>query len=165
MVSKHWIVLSMAVGIGLALIVLVPGVYVCGVVFGLWQPVTRPPGVSATARYVSRIEDGTWFDCSVNSERNVDICKAWGSDGRFLADGDFRLECEARPATKAELRPSAVNSSGGHAYAIYLFGERGAESKILVPVTNWRDTPCPQVTITYPSAPRARGTSDKPSKK
>jgi len=109
-------------------------VYVFGVAFGLWQPLTRPRSVSASARYVSSIEDGTWFDCSVDSKRNVDFCKAWDFEGHLIADGDFRLEGQDRAATNAELRPSFVISSGGHAYMIYLYGKAGSQSAVLVPV-------------------------------
>ena len=121
---------------GSLLIVAAWPVYILGVAFGLWQPLTRPQGVSASAKYVSSIEDGTWFDCSVNSTRNVNTCKAWDFEGRLLADGDFRLEGKDRAATKAELKPSAVLSNGGHAYMIYLFGKAGAQSDILVQVND-----------------------------
>ena len=124
--------------------------YILGVVFGIWQP--RPHDVTPAARYVSWIEDGAWFDCAVDSRRDVDVRKAWDSDGRLIASGHFRLECLGRAAAKAELRPSSVNSSGGHAYAIYLFGENGARSRTLVPVTSEGQNPCPQVTITYPGS-------------
>lgn len=109
-------------------------VYILGVVIGLWQPLTRPSAVPSSAHYVSSIEDGVWFDCFVEPRRNVDTCKAWDFGGRLLADGDFRLEGEDRAANSAELRPSAVISSGGHAYMIYLFGKDGAYSRVLVPV-------------------------------
>jgi hypothetical protein len=144
-----WVV---AVGAVVALIALVRPTYIFGVVFGIWQPLTKPPGVSSAARYVSWIEDGTWFDCTVDSKRNVNPCKAWDSNGRLLADGDFRLECQGRAATNAELRPASVSSGGGHAYAIYLFGKAGGRSRTLVPVDSAQQNPCPQVTITYPSS-------------
>jgi hypothetical protein len=124
--------------VGLLVIVVAWPVYILGVAFGLWQPISRPRGVSASARYVSSIEDGTWFDCSVDLARNVNICKAWGFDGSLLADGEFRLEGTDRAATKAELRPSSVVSSGGQASMIYLFGKAGAESGALVPVNGRR---------------------------
>lgn len=141
---------AVAIGVVVAMIALARPIYIFGVVFGIWQPMTRPPSVSSAARYVSWIEDGTWFDCAVDSKRDVDTCKAWDSDGRLLAAGDFRLECQGRAATKAELHPSSVSSSGGHGYAIYLFGKEGAHSRTLVPVTNEQQNPCPQATITYP---------------
>jgi hypothetical protein len=126
-------------------------VYVYGVVFGLWQPWSRPRGVSRKAHYVSRIEDGTWFDCKLDSKRDMNVCKAWDADGKLLADGDFRLECQGRAATVPELRPSSVISSHNHGYMIYLFGAKGSQSAILVPVTSIDQNPCPQVTITSPS--------------
>jgi hypothetical protein len=148
----------------IALIITARPIYIFGVVFGLWQPWNRPLGVSPAARYVSWIEDGTWFDCAVDSMRNVDTCKAWDSNGRVLADGDFRLECQGRAATNAELRPSSVDSSGGHGYAIYLFGKDGARSQTLVPVTNQQQNPCPQVEVTYPSSLGASSV-DEPARK
>jgi hypothetical protein len=138
---------AVTVGVAVFLIAVTPRIYIFGVTFGLWQPLTRPLGVSSTARYVSWIEDGTWFDCVVDSKRNVDTCRAWGSDGRLLADGDFRLECQGRAATEAELRPSSVDSSGGRGYAIYLFGEQGARSRTLLPVTSENQNPCPQTRV------------------
>ena len=143
---------AVVICIGVALIAMARPVYIFGVVFGLWQPWTRPFGVSSSARYVSWIEDGTWFDCAVDSKRNMNVCRAWDSSGRLLADGDFRLECQGRAATKAELRPSSISSSGGHCYAIYLYGKEGARSRSLVPVTSEQQNPCPQTTITYPSS-------------
>lgn len=125
-------------------------VYIVGVAFGIWQPLSRPSDVSSAARYVSWIEDGTWFDCAVDSKRNVNSCKAWDSSGQLLADGDFRVECQGRAATKAELRPSFVSSSGGHGYAIYLYGKEGARSLALLPVTSAVPAPCPNVSISYP---------------
>ena len=162
--TKRRIGWVLAAAIGVASIFFVRPVYVFGVVFGLWQPWTRPVGVSKAAHYVSWVEDGTWFDCILDSKRNVDVCRAWDGTGRLLADGDFRLECQGRAASSAELRPSSVSSSGGHAYAVYLFGEKGSKSETLVPVTSEHDNPCPHVTITYPS-PVREGTqsSDKGS--
>jgi len=149
-----WLAVAVALaGLGFA----VHPLYVEGVIFGLWQPLQRPPGVSSKAHYVSSIEDGTWFDCSVDLVKNVDTCKAWDSYGAPLADGDFRLECLGRAATAKELRPSSVSSSGGHAYAIYLFGEHGARDLTLVPVSNEHPKPCPEVTITYPKTSAASG--------
>jgi hypothetical protein len=129
---KIWAVLALILGLTIA--ATVRPIYVWGIVYGLWQPLKRPASVSKTAHYVSWIEDGNWFDCSVDRRRNVDVCKAWDADGRLLADGDFRLEGEDRAATESELRPSNVTSSEGRTYAIYLFGEQGARSKMLVPV-------------------------------
>ncbi len=159
--TKRGIGLALAGGaIGVASIFIVRPIYVFGVVFGLWQPWARPPGVSEAAHYVSRIEDGTWFDCTLDSKRNVDVCRAWDSDGRLLADGDFRLECQGRAASNAELRPSSVSSSGGHAYAVYLFGDKGSQTETLVPVTSEHDNPCPHVAITSPSTREGTPSSD-----
>jgi hypothetical protein len=162
----------MAVVTGVALATLAWPAYILGVVLGLWQPLQRPSGVSLSARYVSWIEDGTWFDCVADSRRNVDVCKAWDSNGRVLADGDYRLECQGRAAVGNELRPSSVSSSGGHGHAIYLFGQEGARTRTLVPVTNERQAPCPEVRITYPSpstsssnnGPGGEGTAGRPLK-
>ena len=155
---------TVAISLTVIALALARPIYDFGVVCGVWQPFTRPPGVSSAARYVSRFEGGAWFDCSVDARRNVDVCCAWDPNGHPLGGGDFRLECEGRAATKSELRPSDVISSSGHAYMIYLYGKDGAESKTLVPVTRDGKGGCPfQVTITYPevkarsaSAPRDR---------
>jgi hypothetical protein len=113
--------------------------YNVGIALGLWQPITRPIGVSRSARYVSLLEDATWFDCSVDLNRDVDVCKAWTPTGKLIADGEFRLEGEARAASKSELRPSRVLAKNGKAYMIYLVGQRGAFSKALVPVSSERE--------------------------
>jgi hypothetical protein len=109
-------------------------VYTLGVAFGFWQPVRRPSGVPATARYVSLIEDGTWFQCSVDAKRDLNFCRAWAQDGKLLANGYFRLQDEGRAATQSELRPSRVLRTNGRAYMIHLFGAKGAFSRALVPV-------------------------------
>src|SRR5882672_4171905 len=96
--------------IGLLLVVAAWPAYNFGVVLGFWPPLTRPRPVTASAHYVSMIEEGTWFDCSVDSKRNVDTCKAWAPDGRLIASGDFRLEGEDRAATRIELKPTLARS-------------------------------------------------------
>jgi len=81
------------------------------------------------------IETGAWFDCSVDSERNVDVCKAWDPDGCLMANGDFRLEGEDRAATTLELKPILLRNGGGRAY-IHLNGTDGAFSKTLVQIND-----------------------------
>lgn len=130
---KIWVLLTGALAIATILVAIRP-IYIQGVIYGIWQPLNRPPNVSAKAHYVSWIEDGNWFDCSVDHERNVDVCKAWDSNGRPMADGDFRLDGENRAANESELRPSDVDVSDGRTYAIYLFGKQGARSKTLIPI-------------------------------
>lgn len=132
--------------LGIVLIAVGAVSYDLGVRFGLLQPLTRPGTVSTSARYVSLIEIGTWFDCYVDSKKDVDVCKAWDSDGRLLADGEFRLEGENRAATRSELRPSRVNGGVGRIKYIELEGDQGPFSKVLVPV----GTPPPRIFITYP---------------
>ena len=114
-----------------------PFAYRVGVVFGLWQPVTRPPQVPNAAHYVSSIEDGTWFVCTLDSSRDLNFCKAWDPYGNVLADGEFRIECQGRAANLLELRPSRVSRSAGKTFAIFLYGADGSESgPTLVPVTS-----------------------------
>lgn len=109
--------------------------YHAGIILGFWPPLMRPPGVSQTAHYVSLVESGTWFDCNVDVERDVNICRAWDSNGRLLADGAFRLDGENRAATEQELRPSnvIVDHTTGRGWMIYLSGRNGAFTKALVP--------------------------------
>jgi hypothetical protein len=167
MAKKTTIGCIVIASLGVALIALARRpIYIYGVVFGLWQPRTRPPGVSARAHYVSWVEDGTWFDCMVDSRANVDFCKAWDSDGKPLANGNFRLECQGRAATSAELRPSSVSWSDGHCNAIYLFGKEGPRTLTLVPVTTEHPNPCTRATVTYGSASEASGSPPaRPGKK
>jgi hypothetical protein len=121
----------------LLLLIFVPRIYENGVWLGFWQPLIRPPGVSKSARYISLVEEATWFDCQVDLKRDVDVCRAWKEDGRLIVNGDFRLEDENRAASKSELRPSRVLLDAGmRSYMIYLFGQNGAFSKILVPVNS-----------------------------
>jgi hypothetical protein len=123
------------IGTGLAALVAAVPAYHLGIVFNLWQPLTRPRGVSSSAHYVSIVEEGTWFDCHVDFKRNVDACKAWDPDGRLIADGDFLLEEENRPASESELRPTHVACGDGHVWRIDLYGKDGNFSKTLVPVS------------------------------
>ena len=108
--------------------------YPLGVAFGIWQPF-RPSGVSRNAHYVSLLKEGTWFDCSVDLRRNVNVCSAWDEEGKQLASGDFRLDEENRAATAGELKPSSVlRDEAGHAYMILLRGPKGPFDRALVPV-------------------------------
>ena len=110
--------------------------YLIGVGFGLWQPLTRPVGVSARARYISTMKTEAWFDCSVDNKRNVDTCRAWDDSGNLIAFGNYRLDGENRAATARELRPSAVASYPGHPNLawIYLFKDNNVNGRTLVPV-------------------------------
>ena len=112
---KRWLI---GAGTALALAACYFFVYPFGIVFGLWQPVVRPAGVSARAHYVSMIEDGSWFDCSIDEGENVNFCRAWDYQGRLRAEGEFRYEDEPRAARRDELHPSLVAGRD----TIYLFG-------------------------------------------
>jgi hypothetical protein len=125
----------------LAAVTLIPiswPVYRLGVGFGLWQPVTRPSGVSPRAHYVSGETTAAWFDCSVSRTKNVDVCRAWDDAGHLIAYGDFRLDGEKRAATATELRPSMVQPYPGHPELawIYLSDRKSDFSKTLVPVND-----------------------------
>jgi|SRR5271154_4795877 len=94
---------------GVALIASLRPAYLVGVSIGIWQPLTRPSGVSAHARYVDTFESAAWFDCSLDRSKDVNTCRAWDSDGKLIAFGYYRLDGENRPATENELRPSRVH--------------------------------------------------------
>jgi hypothetical protein len=120
-----------------ALIASLRPVYLIGVGFGLWQPLSHPSGVSRSARYVGAFKTAGWFDCSVDSAAHVDICKAWDTDGKLIAFGRYRLDGEDRAATQHELRPSMVQLYPGHPDLawIYLFDDhRTIMGKTLIPV-------------------------------
>ena len=85
--------------------------YSFGIFAGWWGPLTRPAGVSRRAKYVTIVESAAWFDCTVDAGRNVDVCKAWDTNGRLVTAGCFRLEGENRAATVEELHPSSVGAS------------------------------------------------------
>ena len=94
--------------------------YGVGIIFGFWERLIRPKPVSSKAKYVSIIEEGVWFDCSIDSRLNVNVCTAWNYDGRLLITGEFRLKGQDRAATKDELYPSALEPN-----RIYLFDGPG----------------------------------------
>ena len=81
-------------------------VYPVGVTLGFWQPLRRPAGVSQSARFVSLIKTASWLDCSIDSVRNVNVCKVWDEKGNLRISGDFQYEDQHRAATKKELYPS-----------------------------------------------------------
>lgn len=89
-------------------------VYLIGVELGFWQPFSRPQGVSAGARYVPTLKSKTWFECSVDRLKDVDICRAWDGDGQLIAFGRYRLDEEKRSAKARELRPYYVQIYPGH---------------------------------------------------
>jgi hypothetical protein len=114
-------------------------VYLIGVSLGFWQPLTRPVGVSARARYVDTFKSAAWFDCVLDRTKDVDVCRAWDEDGKLIAFGNYRLDGENRAATEGELRPSVAYPYLGHPNLawIYLFGEHGdIVGKTLVPVND-----------------------------
>lgn len=110
--------------------------YLIGVDLGLWQPFSRPIGVSSRARYIPTMKTEAWFDCSVDHIRNVDTCRAWDETGNLIAFGAYRLDGENRAATANELRPSMVHTYPGHPNLawIYLFKGNNVLGKTLVPV-------------------------------
>jgi hypothetical protein len=120
--------------------------YTLGRWLGTWQHPIRPPGASQSAHYVSTGEEATWFDCWVDTRRDVDVCRAWDTHGRLIANGDYRLEDEDRAATATELRPSLVSGRGGKAQ-IYLFGPNHAIfGRVLLPFVDGRRIGVPKVT-------------------
>lgn len=142
--TKGWLVF-----LGVVLIVLVISTQVSGnplywfaVASGWIQPFTRPPGVPRAAIFVSLVEDGMWFQYAVDTQRNVDIIKAWDSNGQVLADGECQLEELNRAADRNELHPSMVQFDyrQNKTDYIYLFqehhwwGDKGLFGKILIPV-------------------------------
>jgi hypothetical protein len=124
---------------GLALVASLRPAYLIGVTFGFWQPLTRPSGVSARARYVDTFKSAAWFACSVERTKDVNICRAWDTDGNLIAFGNYRLDRENRAATALELRPSEVHLYPGHPNLawIYLWGAHGSiVGRTLVPVND-----------------------------
>ena len=111
--------------------------YAVGVVLGVWSPIIRPSGVPGSAHFVTLVDEQTWFDCSIEENRNVNHCMAWDSSGRLVANGDYQIMGENRAARPSELRPSLVKrdmseKGRGQAVVIYLFGKDGAFSGRLV---------------------------------
>ena len=126
----------LALGV-VAMIASLRPVYLIGVSLGFWQPLTRPRGVSASARYVDTFKSAAWFDCILDRTKDVNVCRAWDEHGDLIAFGNYRLDGESRAASEAELRPSSVHLYPGHPNLawIYLFGDHGkTEGRTLVPV-------------------------------
>jgi len=124
---------------GLILIASLRPVYLIGVSLGFWQPLTRPTSIPTRARYVDTLKSDAWFDCSIERTKDVNICRAWDSDGNLIASGNYRLDGENRAATAPELRPSQVHLYSGHPNLawIYLFGDhKKIMGKTLVPVND-----------------------------
>lgn len=124
---------------GVALIASLRPPYLVGVSIGFWQPLSRPYGVSARARYVDAFKSAAWFDCSVERTKGVNVCRAWDTGGNLIAFGNYRLEGENRAANARELRPSEVQECPGHPNLawIYLFGDHGTiRGRTLVPVND-----------------------------
>lgn len=107
----------------------------------VWLGWPRPPGVSKSAQYAVRVEVGWWFDCSLDTTQDVNVCAAWDEDGHLLASGRYRIEGQNRAATKAELVPSDVNVYAGRPDLswIYLYGRGGNFSLTLIPVDSDRN--------------------------
>ena len=124
---------------GLVFIASLRPVYLIGVSLGFWQPLTRPTSVPKRARYVDTFKSAAWFDCSIDRTKDVNICRAWDTNGNLVAFGNYRLDGENRAATALELRPSQVHLYPGHPNLawIYLFGDhREIVGKTLVPVND-----------------------------
>jgi hypothetical protein len=122
-----------------ALIASLRPAYLLGVSIGPWQPLSRPNGVSTRARFVDTFKSAAWFDCSVERTKDVNICRAWDTNGRLIAFGNYRLDGEKRAASARELRPSEVQECPGHPNLawIYLFGDHGTiRGRTLVPVND-----------------------------
>jgi hypothetical protein len=108
-------------------IVLYP-LFVIGVALNFWQPLTRPSGVSRRASHVDAFKSESWFECTVDLHRNVNVCRAWDEQGHLVAFGDYRLDGENRAARPDELRPWNVlcGPNGNPRFAwIHLPGSKG----------------------------------------
>ena len=84
-------------------------------------------------------KSASWFDCSIERTKDVNVCRAWDSDGNLIAFGNYRLDGENRAAIAHELCPSTVLLYPGHPNLawIYLFGNDGSVmGKTLVPVND-----------------------------
>jgi len=133
MVKRFLVVLA-----GVISLALVRPAYLAGVSLNLWQPFTRPAGVSKRAKYVDAFKRAAWFDCSVDAGRNVNACRAWDPDGNLIAFGNYRLEGQNRAATARELTPWEVHPYPGHPDLawIYLAGRNGGPRRTLAPVND-----------------------------
>jgi hypothetical protein len=95
--------------------------------------------IKRIARYVDTFKSAAWFDCSIDRTKDVNVCRAWDTNGNLIAFGNYRLDGEGRAATAPELRPSQVHLYLGHPNLawIYLFGDhREIVGKPLVPVND-----------------------------
>jgi hypothetical protein len=113
-------------------------IYVVGAAFNIWQPVTRPSGVSSRAQYVDAFKSAAWFDCSIDHARDMNICQAWDPRGNLIAFGKYRIENSNRAATELELRPRRVHEYPGHPNLAWIIvrEEWGQTPITLVPVND-----------------------------
>jgi hypothetical protein len=140
-------------------------VYLIGIGFDLWQPLTRPAGVSSRARYTSDLTRGWWIDCSVDDSHDVDVCKAWDDNGKLVAFGNYRLDEKNRAATEEELRPSVVHPGPPDRPAlawIYLYKGHETRGRLLVPV-NAAGQPLERFEVTFGSDSQCPDTSRIPA--
>ena len=66
----------------------------------------RPPGLPNNAVWVNGAgtsKDGRFLDCSVDSARNVNRCRAFYPNGKLDCERDFRLQPGDRFARRTEL--------------------------------------------------------------
>jgi len=109
--------------------------YVVGVAMNFWNPLTRPRGVPRRANHVDAFKSQAWFDCGVDSHRNVNVCRAWDERGDLIAFGNYRIDGQNRAASNRELRPWSVLSGPNPRLAwIRLSGLGGGPHLTLVPV-------------------------------
>jgi hypothetical protein len=116
-----------------ALVVATRPVYLVGVAFGMWQPLSRPSAVSARSRYVETLKSAGWFDCSIDRIKDVDVCRVWDRDGKLVAFGNYRLDPENRAARATELRYRRVEDYTGHPNLAWIYL---SDQRTLVPVND-----------------------------
>ena len=110
-------------------------VYVVGVALNLWNPLTRPLAVPRRATHVNAFKSAAWFDCGVDSHRNVDVCRAWDEQGHLIAFGNYRIDGQDRAANNEELRPWSVRPGPNHNPRLaWIHRSDGGSPLTLVPV-------------------------------
>jgi hypothetical protein len=76
----------------------------------------RPPGLPNNAVWVTgagNSREGRFIDCSVDSARNVNRCRAFYQNGKLDCERDFRLQPGDRFAQRTELDYKAWSEGEG----------------------------------------------------
>ena len=86
-------------------------------------PPLRPSQVPQSAVWSGGAEGGAWYDCSVDLERNINVCAVYSeADGKLAFKASYRLKNANRAASSEELKDPVIDVLNGN--CIYLAGQK-----------------------------------------